>query len=232
MTSTLASVCVPGQSACYAQASALCLDYRASANPFDHPVSPCQSEQCSVPDAMTVTGPIGGIVWRSATSGNISPLYLSCPLAIALDRLAPILHDKGVVEVSHIGTYNCREIAGTNCVLSQHAFGNAIDLGSFKLADGGTISVLNDWEPAMSIAIEPLASNHCRFDYTPTTEKGRWLYDLAYRMCDEHIWSIILTPNYNAAHDNHFHVDLTEGYSRTFLGHPGPTTLRQHTQRE
>ncbi len=28
---------------------------------------------------------------------------------------------------------------------------------------------------------------------------------------DDDIWNVILTPNYNAAHDNYFHVDLTPG---------------------
>ena len=82
------------------------------------------------------------------------------------------------------------------------------------------------------IPIEPSASNRCRFDYTPTTMKSRFLYELAYRMCDEHVWSIILTPNYNAAHDNHYHVDLTPNYPRTYLGREGPTLLRTNPGQE
>lgn len=230
-TTTLVNACAVGASACYAQASQACVSYRASADPLDVPAN-CPNALCDLRDAMTVRNPIGGIVWRSLSSGNVSDLYMSCPLSLALERLAPILHDLNVVEVSHIGTYNCREIAGSNCSLSQHGLGLAIDLGAFKLADGTVINVLNDWEPAMSIAIEPSRTTPCRFDYTPTTDKGRFLYELAYRMCDAHVWSIILTPNYNAAHDNHFHVDLTAGYSRTYLGHEGPTVLRQNLHGE
>jgi hypothetical protein len=137
------------------------------------------------------------------------------------------------VEVTHYGTYNCRQIAGTNCSLSQHALGKAIDFGAFKLADGGVISLSQDWEPVTSIPIEPRNDNPCRFNYTPVTEKGRWLYDLAYKMCDARVWSVLLTPNYNAAHDDHFHLDLTSGYDSTFLGFTeGWTVLRTNPGRE
>lgn len=45
----------------------------------------------------------------------------------------------------------------------------------------------------------------------PQTPGGIFLYEATHRWYDQYIWSIILTPNYNAAHDNHFHVDLTPG---------------------
>lgn len=42
------------------------------------------------------------------------------------------------------------------------------------------------------------------------------LYDVAQAMHGEQLFHIVLTPNYNAARDNHFHVDLTEGSN--FIG--------------
>jgi hypothetical protein len=229
--SFLRNVCLVGPVTCYQEASDRCLNYRAVPNPLDVPAE-CPNRLCDVRDAMVLGNPIDGIVYRTG-AGAIADLFVSCPLAIALHRLAPILRDMGVVEVTHYGTYNCRQIAGTNCTLSQHALGLAIDFGAFKLADGGVVSVSQDWEPVVSIPIEPRADNPCRFDYTPTTEKGRWLYELVYRMCDARIWSIILTPNYNAAHDDHFHLDLTAGYDSTYLGFtPERTVLRSYCGRE
>jgi hypothetical protein len=214
----LRTACLPGPVTCYRQASNACLDYRAAQNPLDRPAD-CPGELCDVRDALYLSSPIAGITWRNS-AGNAADLYGSCPLALALHKLGPILQDMDVAEVTHYGTYNCRQIAGSNCTLSQHGLGLAIDLASFKLRSGDVVSILNDWEPAQSIAIEPRADNSCRFDYTPRTQKGQWLYDLVYRMCDERVWSILLTPNYNSAHDNHLHVDLTAGYSRPYLGHP------------
>ena len=45
----------------------------------------------------------------------------------------------------------------------------------------------------------------------PTSPEAIFLYESAHRWHDMKYWTIILTPNYNAAHDNHFHVDLTPG---------------------
>ena len=39
-------------------------------------------------------------------------------------------------------------------------------------------------------------------------------------MYENRIFNIVLTPNYNSAHDNHFHVDLTEGSN--FIGSSVP----------
>ena len=46
---------------------------------------------------------------------------------------------------------------------------------------------------------------------SPVSDAAIFLYEAAYRWHDLDYWSIILTPNYIDAHDNHFHVDLTPG---------------------
>lgn len=86
-------------------------------------------------------------------------------------------------------------IAGTD-ELSRHAYGDAIDLFGFGFSDGAFWSLVDDWEHDTTAFSTPAA---------------QWLWDASHRWHDEHIWNIILTPNYNAAHDNHFHVDLTPG---------------------
>ena len=45
----------------------------------------------------------------------------------------------------------------------------------------------------------------------PVTEAGQFLHDLAHYLYDKYIFNNILTPDYNAAHYNHLHVDLEEG---------------------
>ena len=44
-----------------------------------------------------------------------------------------------------------------------------------------------------------------------SSDKARILYEIGRQMHERDIFNIVLTPNYNAAHDNHFHVDLTPG---------------------
>ena len=132
-------------------------------------------------------------------------VFRACDLALALVELSALLRELDVVEVGHIGTYNCRVIAGTES-LSMHGLALAIDLKWFRTADGRLYDVEDHWE-------------HDTVDFR--TEQGRWLYDLAQQMHARHIFNIVLTPNFNAAHDNHFHVDLTPGGD--FIGSEGAT---------
>jgi Extensin-like protein C-terminus len=51
-----------------------------------------------------------------------------------------------IVEISQISSYSCRtrnNVRGAE--ISEHAFGNAIDIASFKLANGRVISVKSGW---------------------------------------------------------------------------------------
>jgi hypothetical protein len=50
--------------------------------------------------------------------------------------------------------------------------------------------------------------------------KDAFLHELACALYDDSVFAIILTPNYNADHRNHFHVDLTDGSH--FLGATDP----------
>jgi hypothetical protein len=116
-------------------------------------------------------------------------------VALALYDMTELAKTRGISDFVHYGTYNCRVISGTD-TLSEHAYANAIDIAGVELQTGERYTVLDDWEDG---------------DPSPETEGGELLYWLAHEMHDLAIWNVILTPEYNAAHDNHFHVDLTPG---------------------
>ena len=97
-----------------------------------------------------------------------------------------------------------RTISGTS-TLSQHSFGTAIDIYGFTTSDGADYILERDWEHGTS---------------NPSGAKARVLYEIGQRMYNDHIFNIILTPNYNSAHDNHFHVDLTPGSHTIRFGEP------------
>lgn len=142
------------------------------------------------------------------SNGNSPETVLGgCELGHAIaDTIEDIAPD-GVVTLRHLGTYNCRVIAGTN-TLSRHGYGDAIDLSQFDFANGDVYSIVNDFEQDTT---------------TFSTDAAEWLYDTSQDWHDAQIWNIILTPNYNAAHYNHFHVDLTPGSD--FIGLTGPTFI-------
>ncbi len=112
------------------------------------PQSPVKSGQCGTP------API--LLKRLGASGVElkPPAMMSCNVAVALHTwiehgvqpLARELLSSPVVKLIGTQSYVCRnrnnQTAGP---MSEHAFGNAVDVLGFVLADGRTINVLDGW---------------------------------------------------------------------------------------
>ena len=151
---------------------------------------------CDIQDPIMLSGVIHGVSFRyNKLENEAKPMYMTCPLALAIEQTALILKENGVTDVLHLGIYNCRVISGTN-KLSQHGLANAIDIRALVTADGEEYVVLNDWETGVP---------------NPVTEAGQYLKWFTQTLYAEWIFNIILTPEYNAAHADHFHLDLTPG---------------------
>ena len=80
---------------------------------------------------------------------------LACPIVSALDRwLADSVQPAAmrwfgarVVEIKQISAYSCRGMNGNSRAhISEHAFGNALDIAGFTLADGRYVSVKEGWK--------------------------------------------------------------------------------------
>ena len=124
-----------------------------------------------------------------------SSFLASCPLAVAfalferhsLQPAAQAIFGQRVSRVEHLGSFACRNIYNrADGRLSQHASANALDIAGFRLADGRSISVLKDW---------PGEGDGARF-----------LRQVRDGACDD--FNVVLSPDYNAAHRNHFHLDM------------------------
>lgn len=122
------------------------------------------------------------------------PVRVSCPMASAIDvwereavAIAAAEHlSSAVVEIEHMGSYNCRTVAGRRQRPSEHASANALDVSGFVLADGRRISV--------------------REDFNQPTPEGAFLRALRDRSCG--IFAAVLSPDYNSAHADHLHLDM------------------------
>ncbi len=176
-----------------------------------------------VADPITLTGAINGLPYRYLGNAAVRPtFFMDCSLARSLLEAAPYLRARGVVEVTDIGVYNYRCIGtGTppNCPsgMSQHAYAKAIDIAGFTDVGGTFYSVNDDW------VIDPAAERTC--DAGTTGDKDTFLHEAICELKDHAVWNIVLTPNYNADHRNHFHVDLTAGSNfirRRFAVDDGP----------
>ena len=93
-----------------------------------------------------------------------------------------------VTRMKNMGTYACRNIEGKKeKVRSEHASANAIDIGAFGFANGGEVKLEKDWKDKNA--------------------KGAFLREIRDGAC--RIFSVVLSPDYNPNHSNHFHMDMS-----------------------
>jgi hypothetical protein len=99
-----------------------------------------------------------------------------------------------VTGIEHAGSYSCRRMYGrSEGGWSEHATADAVDITGFRLADGRRITVLGDWR----------GDDHA----------ARFLREVRDGACQ--LFATTLSPDYNAAHRDHFHLDQA---SRGTLG--------------
>ncbi len=158
-------------------------------------------------DPLRVTTPINGVTFRYASyTAAVSPMLMDCRLAVALYHLTRELRARwDVTDVVHLGVYNYRVIAGST-TLSQHSYATAIDIANLRTSNGTTHSVQSDFVANGRPTCPPRATN----------ARDRLLKEVACWMHESRVFHIVLTPNYNADHRDHFHVDLTPGSN--FIG--------------
>jgi Extensin-like protein C-terminus len=132
---------------------------------------------------------------------------LACPIVSALDRwLIESVQPASmrwfgmrVVEIRQISAYSCRGMNGNSFAhISEHAFGNALDIAAFTLADGRQVTVKDGWRGLPQ-------------------EQG-FLRDIEAAACQH--FSTVLAPGSNAYHYDHIHVDLMRRASRRLICEP------------
>ena len=143
---------------------------------------------CGYDDGMRLAA--DGRAMRYLPAGIVT----SCPVAAGLwlfeQRVvqhAAIRHfGVPATAIDHAGSYSCRRLYGREIgEFSEHAGANAIDIIGFRLADGRRITVERGW---------PAAGPEAAF--------LREVRDGACRL-----FATVLSPDYNAAHRDHLHLD-------------------------
>ena len=132
---------------------------------------------------------------------------LACPIVSALDRwitdsvqpAAARWFGVRVVEIKQISAYSCRGMNGNSFAhISEHAFGNALDIAGFTLADGRQVTVKDGWRGL--------------------PEEQGFLRDIEASACQQ--FTTVLAPGSNAYHYDHIHVDLMRRASRRLICEP------------
>lgn len=142
-------------------------------------------ENCGFQDAVLV---------RSTPANVSEPFSLTCRAAVSLalwERhvVQPAAQRHFGLEVTgyaHFGSYSCRNVYGRpEATRSRHATAEAWDVAGFVLADGRRIRVARDWQTTAPAAafLREARDGACRF------------------------FDGVLSPEYNAAHHDHLHLD-------------------------
>lgn len=147
---------------------------------------------CEAPEGVAITRGRAGVVFQPRARVN-------CAFAERLVRFEAIVQEEArsilaspVKSIRHLGTYNCRRMAAYPDWVSEHSFANAIDIAAFVLKNGRRVEVERDW---------------VRADQPAATPAAQFLRRLTRRLYDERVFSVVLTPSYDAHHKNHLHLD-------------------------
>ena len=145
-------------------------------------------------------GAVGAVAMRP-------PATLACPIVSALDRwlfdsvqpAAQRWFHTRIVEIKQISAYSCRAMNGNpHAHISEHAFGNALDIAAFTLADGRRVTVKDGWHGL--------------------PEEQGFLRDIQASACQQ--FTTVLAPGSNVYHYDHIHVDLMRRASRRVICEP------------
>jgi hypothetical protein len=153
-------------------------------------------------------GPPRGLYTGASTPVVVTPAAtLACPIVSALDQwvansvqpAAQRWFNQPVVEIKQISAYSCRGMNGQpGARISEHAFGNALDIAAFVLADGRKVVVKKNWNG--------------------TPEEQGFLHDVQGGACET--FTTVLAPGSNRYHYDHIHVDLMRRASRRLICQP------------
>lgn len=137
-----------------------------------------------------------------------------CRLVLAMDDFAAILQTHDVVQVRHYSMWRPpakswpEDKDGT-----RHSGALALDAGRFTKSDGKTLDVDRDFHGR-------IGAKTCGDEAKPKPPTPDAL-EIRAILCETaaaRLFNVMLTPNYNRPHHNHFHLELTSGV-KWFLLH-------------
>jgi hypothetical protein len=137
---------------------------------------------------------------------------LACPVIGEVDRwltesvqpAAAAWFGEQVVAIKQLSAYSCRTMNGQpGANISEHAFGNALDVAVFRLASGREVTVEHGWKGAYE-------------------ERG-FLRQVHAAACQR--FSTVLGPGADVFHYNHFHLDLARRASGYVVCKPAAEEL-------
>ncbi|MGB5212338.1 MAG: extensin family protein [Anderseniella sp.] len=168
------------------------------------PSGQCTVDPQSIADAVSIGSVDGrgacGIknAWKVSAVGGVAfstPARVRCQMVGATNRwigkvmqpAAQSTFGERVVKLHIAASYACRGRDNKRgAKISEHAFGNALDVSAFTLASGRVVEVEDGWKSG--------------------GKESAFLKQVHGKACGT--FTTVLGPKANAAHRNHFHFDL------------------------
>ena len=156
----------------------------------DNPLPPTGAGACRREDRRVLSLAEARLTPRRAEATCAVEAGLAWWLRHGVQPQAEAIYGSRVVRIEHLGTVNCRRIGnrigkGDTGAWSEHASGNGIDISAFVLGDGRRIKVRRDWKGQ--------------------GEDAAFLRAVRDEACRS--FATVLSPDYNAAHADHLHLD-------------------------
>lgn len=167
---------------CLSALDALGADYETGA-----PVETAETAECGIVHPVTLTEIVPGVALSP-------PAPMRCETALALARwtrdfgqpAAERLGRGALTEIRQGTVYNCRGRSSDSDTMSEHAFGNAVDIMAFGFADGADVAVEpREREGTMAEAFQDAVRASACLEFTT-----------------------VLGPGSDAAHADHLHLDV------------------------
>ncbi len=166
---------------------------------------PAHASLSAVQTPVRLTGPLGEVLvvmngsQRPGQMGDYD--ILDCRLALAVSDLSQLLAARGVRVIHHASLLRKGAVVRSTGKPSQHAMGLAIDVARLSMEDGSQIVVKRDFPADIGAPV-------CVPREDPAQ---RWLRGVVCEAHQARFFNLILTPNFNADHHDHLHLDLAPG---------------------
>ena len=152
-----------------------------------------KAKRKGIANGVEISGTLGGVELRGG-----DPLVIDCSLAVSLAEAGRYLRGLGVEKATFSSAYSRRNVRGTNRP-SKHSFGLAIDVHTFTGADLGTLRVDKDYEQGLGDDVDCLGA--------PLTQGGAVLKVMQCQLVRSGLFHLVLSPDYDDAHHDHFHLE-------------------------
>lgn len=162
-----------------------------------------KTKKPGIANAIEVTGTLGGVDVVGEGS-----LVIDCSLAVSLDEAGRYMRALGIEKAVFASAYSRRNVRGTNHP-SKHSYGLAIDVSGFSGADLGAMRIARDYEQGLGDAVDCVG--------IPMTQAGAVLKVLQCQLVRSGLFHLVLSPDYDDAHHDHFHLEVKPWRERSAL---------------